>query len=85
MKLIFCDKVGVMIKDFLMRKMIERQMKDVPKEDQEKMINMITKNPELFQKIAVEVKAKMDAGNTDQMKATMEVMKKYENDLKAIQ
>ncbi len=66
--------------------MLERQLKNVPKEDQEKMINMITKNPELFQKIAVEVKAKMDGGgNMDQMKATMEVMKKYEGDLKALQ
>ena len=49
-----------MIKEFLMRKMLERQLKDVPKEDQEKRINMITKNPELFQKIATEVKAKVD-------------------------
>lgn len=76
-----------MIKDFLMRKMLERQLKDVPKEEQEKMINMITKNPELFQKIALEVKAKVDGASgpkMDQMKATMEVMKKYENELRAL-
>jgi hypothetical protein len=76
-----------MIKEFLMRKMLERQMKDVPKEDQEKMISMITKNPELFQKIATEVKAKVDGTNgpkMDQMKATMEVMKNYESELRAL-
>jgi|APGre2960657505_1045072.scaffolds.fasta_scaffold06399_3 hypothetical protein len=77
-----------MIKEFLMRKMLERQLKDVPKEDQEKMINMITKNPELFQKIATEVKAKVDGTNggpkMDQMKATMEVMKNYESELRAL-
>ena len=73
-----------MIKEFLMRKMLERQLKNVPKEDQEKMIGMITKNPEFFQKIAVEVKANMDGG-MEQMPATMEVMKKYETEFKALQ
>lgn len=73
-----------MIKDFLMRKMLERQLKNVPKDQQEQMIGMITKNPELFQKIGMEVKAKTDSG-MDQMKATMEVMKNYEKELKALQ
>lgn len=67
-----------------MRKMLERQLKGVPKEEQEKMINMISKNPEFFQKIAVEVKAKMDGGK-DQMAATMEVMQKHQEELKKIQ
>ncbi len=78
-----------MIKEFLMRKMLERQLKDVSKEDQDKMIGMITKNPELFQKIAEEVKAKVEGANgqpkMDQMKATMEVMKNYESELKGLQ
>lgn len=73
-----------MIKEFLMRKMLERQLKNVPKEDQDKMIGMISKNPELFQKIAAEVKVKMDNEKMDQMKATMEVMKNYENELRAL-
>lgn len=66
-----------------MRKMLESKMKGVPKEEQDKMISLITKNPELFQKIAVEVKAKMDGG-MDQMKASMEVMKNYESELKQL-
>ncbi len=74
-----------MIKDFLMRKMIERQLKGVPKEEQEKMINIIIKNPDFFQKIAGEIKAKMDNEKKDQMAATMEVMKMHENELKKIQ
>lgn len=68
-----------MIKEFLMRKMIESKLKNVSKEDQEKMIQLVTKNPELFQKIAEEAQAK--GGSMD---ATMEVMKKYENDLKGL-
>ena len=77
-----------MIKDFLMRKMLERQLKGVSKEDQEKMFNMITKNPELFQKIAMEVQAKTNGANgqpkMDQMQATMEVMKNYEEELRGL-
>ena len=67
-----------------MRKMLERQLKNVPKDQQDKMIEMVTKNPELFQKIATEVKAKTDGG-MDQMKATMQVMKNYEAELRKIQ
>ena len=73
-----------MIKDFLMRKMLERQLKNVPKEEQEKMIAMITKNPEFFSKIAAEVKVRTDSG-MDQMKATMEVMKSHQEELRKIQ
>ncbi len=77
-----------MIKDFLIRKMLESQLKGVSKEDQEKMIAMITKNPELFQKIATEVKVKVDGvggqPKMDQMKATMEVMKNYQKELQSL-
>lgn len=67
-----------------MRKIIERQLKGVPKEEQERMISLITKNPEFFQKIAVEIKAKMESTGKDQMAATMEVMKTHEEELKKI-
>ena len=38
------------LKDMLMRKMIQSKMKDVPPEQQEKLIGMIQKNPDFFQK-----------------------------------
>jgi hypothetical protein len=44
---------------------------------------MMEKDPKLFETIAKEVKAKMDAG-IDQQTASMEVMKKYETDLKKL-
>ncbi len=71
------------IKDFLLRKMIKSKLKDVPEAEQEKLITMVEKNPELFQKIAMEAQEKMKGGK-DQMAAMMEVMKKYEDDLKKI-
>lgn len=66
-----------------MRKMLASQMKGVPQAEQEKIFNMIQKNPELFQKIGLEVQEEMKKGK-DQMSATMEVVKKYEEELKKL-
>ncbi|HVS79710.1 MAG TPA: hypothetical protein VHF05_01900 [Candidatus Paceibacterota bacterium] len=71
------------IKDFLMRKMMERQMQGVPKEEQEKMLTLVQNNPELFQKIATEVQEKMKQGKS-QMAATQEVVQKYQDELKKV-
>lgn len=70
-----------MFKNFLMKQMLKRQMKGVPEAEQEKMLSMIEKNPELFQKIALEIQAEMKTGK-DQMVATMTVTKKYEAELR---
>jgi hypothetical protein len=71
------------LKDLLMRKMLQSKMKDVPPDQQEKIFAMIEKNPDFFQKIAAEVQEQMKQGK-DQMTATMEVMSKYQNDLKVM-
>lgn len=62
---------------------MQSKMKDVPPEQQEKVLNMIEKNPDFFQKIAIEVQEKVKQGK-DQMTATMEVMSKYQDDLKGM-
>ena len=74
-----------MIQEFLMRKMLGRELDKagVPKEQQEKLIGVISKNPELFKKIALEAKAKIDSG-MDQTKAMQEVMTKYKSDLEGL-
>jgi hypothetical protein len=69
------------IKTFLMRKMLSNQMKGVPQAEQDKVFAMLEKNPDLFQKIGLEVQNEMKNGK-DQMSATMEIVKKYEKDLK---
>ncbi|OGJ09674.1 hypothetical protein A2356_03965 [Candidatus Nomurabacteria bacterium RIFOXYB1_FULL_39_16] len=70
-----------MFKNFLLKKMLRTQ--GVPEAQIDMFISMIEKNPELFKNIATETKAKMDAG-MDQMTASMEVMKKYEDELKKL-
>jgi len=72
-----------MLKKMLMKKMLKSKMKDVPEAEQEKMIKLVTENPELFQKIATEIQAKMKEGK-DQMAASMEVMQAHQEELKKI-
>lgn len=72
------------IKDFFMKKMLASQMKGVPQSDQDKVFSMLQKNPELFQKIGLEVQAEVKKGK-NQMTATMEIVKKYEDELKKLQ
>ncbi|MFA7216695.1 MAG: hypothetical protein WC095_01785 [Candidatus Paceibacterota bacterium] len=71
------------IKTFLMKKMLKAQMKGVPEAEQDKMIAMIEKNPELFQKMGTEIQAEMKTGKS-QMEASMSVAKKYQEELKKI-
>jgi hypothetical protein len=58
-------------------------MKDVPADQRDQIISMMEKNPDFFQKIATEVQEKVNGGK-DQMAATMEVMQKYQNELKGL-
>ncbi len=70
-------------KNFMMKKLLERQLKDVPKEQQELIMTMVEKDPKLFEKIALEMQAEMKGGK-DQMAAAMKVMPKYQAQLQAL-
>ncbi len=72
-----------MLKNFLMRKMLERQLKGLPKDQQEQVMMMMQKDPDLFTKIAEEMQAEMKKGK-DQMSAAMVVMPKYQNRLREL-
>ena len=43
----------------------------------------MTKNPDVFQEIAVKIKSQMDGGK-DQMKATMSVMEEYKDTIQKL-
>jgi len=72
-----------MFKDFLMKQMIKRQLKNVPPDEQEKVLKMVEKNPDLFAQIAKEVDQKMKGGMS-QMDAAMELMRTHQEELKKI-
>ena len=70
-------------KMFMMRKLMERQLKDAPREQREMILTLLEKNPTLFEKIAVEMQAEMKSGK-DQTAAAMKVFPKYQKELLAI-
>ncbi len=72
-----------MLKNFLIKRVLKSQIKSVPAADQEKVMALLDKNPDLFMKIADEVQKKMKEGKS-QMTASMEVMKLHEAELREI-
>ena len=70
-----------MFKNFLLKKMLRTQ--GVPENQIDMVIGMMEKNPELFKKIAEEIKTKIDGG-MDQQSAAMQVMQKYQDELKKL-
>ena len=70
-----------MFGNFLLRKMLRTQ--GVPEVQIDMFIKMMEKNPELFKTIAAEVQEKIKGGMS-QTDAGMQVMKKYEADLKKL-
>ncbi len=72
------------MQDFLLKQAMKWKLKDVPQEQQEQILAIVQKNPELFKKIGEEVDRRVKKGGEDQMKATIEVMKKYREELASV-
>ncbi len=72
-----------MFKNMLMKRLLKSKMKNVPEEQQEMILSAVEKNPEFFQKIAVEIQTKMKGG-MDQMTATMEVMQAHQSEMQEL-
>ncbi len=70
-----------MFKNFLLKKML--RMNGVPEAQVDMFIGMMEKNPELFKTIAKEVEEKVKSG-MDKTQAGIEVMQKYESELKKL-
>jgi len=70
-----------MFGNFVMKKLIQSKMKNVPQAEQDKIMALIDKNPELLMKIAKEAEEKMKSGMS-QMDAMALVAKAHEAELK---
>lgn len=70
-----------MFKEFFLKKMVAMQTKNMPKDQQEKIMRLVETNPKLFETIAKEVQHKVKNENKDQMVAMMEVVKKHQAEL----
>lgn len=67
----------------MLGKYVKWKMKDVPEAQRELMTSMIEKNPDLFKKIGEEIERRKKGGESE-MKASMEVMKKYRTEIAAL-
>jgi|RifOxyD1_1024033.scaffolds.fasta_scaffold54267_2 hypothetical protein len=71
------------MKEFLMKKLLEKQLKDIPKEMQDKIVKVASENPELISKIMGEVEAEVKGGK-DYMSAAKDVAVKYKDQLSSL-
>lgn len=71
------------IQNFILSAAMKWKMKDVPEAQREQIMTLVKKDPALFKRIGGEVDRRVKGGEP-QMKATMEVMKKYRPELSAL-
>ena len=71
------------IKQKKKKKLLEKQMKDVPADQQQMIMEMVENNPQLFEKISKEMQAEMKANGNNQMAAAMKVLPKYQAEIQA--
>ncbi len=69
------------VQNFLLRQVAKAKMKNVPEGQREQILSFLEKDPQLMKKIGEEIERRTKKGGESQMKATMEVMKKYRAEL----
>jgi hypothetical protein len=72
-----------MLKSLFLKQMMKSSLKDIPEDQQNKIISAIEKNPNFFESIAREIKAEVDSGR-DQMEATISVVTRHQEKLKRL-
>ena len=72
------------LQNFLLKQVANFKLKDAPAGQREQIMAMLEKDPELMKKVGEEIDRRVKKGGENQMKATMEVMKKYRTELAAI-
>jgi len=71
------------IKKFIMRQSIKSQVKNLPADQQEKLMAAFEKNPGFFENIAREIDQKVKGGK-GKTAASMEVMRKHQGELRKL-
>lgn len=69
-----------MLKKFLMKQAMKSQLKGVPEDQQEMLLDMVEKNPAFFESLAKEMQEGLASGK-DQQAVMMELMGKHREEL----
>ena len=72
------------LKQFALKKVLESQLKNVPADQRQMIMEMIEKDPALFEKIAKEMQAEMKANGNNQMAAATKVLPKYQKEIMGV-
>jgi len=72
-----------MFNNFFAKAMLARQLKNVPEEEKNKMIEVVMSNPDLFKKVADSAKEKIQKG-MPQMEATMAAVRENQEELQKL-
>jgi hypothetical protein len=68
------------VTNFFIKQYAKWKLRDVPEAQREQMTELVTKDPQLFKTIGEEIERRKKGGESE-MKAAMEVMKKYRAEL----
>ena len=71
------------IKDFLIKKMVKAKMKNLPPEQQDMIIALVSENPEFFKKIQAQIETKKKQGQNEQL-AMMQVMRENQAEIQKL-
>lgn len=71
------------IGNFFLKQLLKSKLKNIPQSEQDRIFEVLEKNPDLFRKIAEEAEAKMKKGQ-DQQQAIMETVELYRKDLQDV-
>lgn len=63
-----------------MKQMVKRQIKDMPKDQQDMILQLVDENPQLLKTISDEIQVKVKKG-IDQQSAMMQVMMDHKEEL----
>lgn len=69
------------LKQAAIKKMVQSQMKNVPADQQQMIMELVEKKPEVFQQMAKEMQAEMKNNGNNQMAAAMKVFPKYQKEI----
>ncbi len=72
------------LKQFALKKVLQSQMKDAPPEQQKMILDMVEKDPELFEKIAKEMQDELKKNGNNQMAAAMKVLPKFQKEIMSV-
>ena len=68
------------LQSFILKQYARWKLRDVPEAQREQMTALVSRDPELFKKIGEEIERRKKGGASE-MKASMDVMKKYRSEL----